>query len=197
LKFYDRKEVKDIIAYLKIIQNPNDNISFKRIINTPKRGIGAATVEKLDDYAVGNDESMYSALYSVDEVPGLSKRAINALKGFMDIISNLMAKSEIMGIKNLVEDIIDSTGYVKNLEQDESIESQTRIDNIMDFVSVALNFQENNQDSDLEEFLATISLLSDIDKTQDTDNMITMMTVHSAKGLEFPVVFLVGMEEGL
>src|SRR5699024_7407894 len=106
-------------------------------------------------------------------------------------------KSEIMGIKNLVEDIIDSTGYVKNLEQDESIESQTRIDNIMDFVSVALNFQENNQDSDLEEFLATISLLSDIDKTQDTDNMITMMTVHSAKGLEFPVVFLVGMEEGL
>lgn len=197
LKFYDRKEVKDIIAYLKVIQNPNDNISLKRIINTPKRGIGAATVEKLENYATSNDESIYAALYSLEDVPGLSKRAINSLKTFMDIMSGLMAKSEIMGIKDLVEDIIDTTGYVKELEKDESIESQTRIDNIMDFVSVALNFEENNVSGDLEEFLANISLLSDVDKTADMDNMITMMTVHSAKGLEFPIVFLVGMEEGL
>ena len=197
LKFYDRKEVKDIIAYLKLIHNPNDNIAFKRIINTPKRGIGAATVEKLENYASSNDESIYSALYSIDEVPGLAKRAINSLKGFMDIISNLMAKSETMGVKDLVEDIIDSTDYVEDLKKDDTIESQTRIDNIMDFVSVALNFEEHNSDGDLEEFLANISLLSDVDKTLDTDNMITMMTVHSAKGLEFPIVFLVGMEEGL
>ena len=196
LKFYDRKEVKDIIAYLKVIQNPNDNISLKRIINTPKRGIGAATVEKVEEYAVSNDESIYSALYSLDEVPGLSQRAKNALKGFTDIMSGLMAKNEIMGIKELVEDIIDSTGYVEELKKDDTIESQTRIENIMDFVSVALNFEKNNE-GDLEEFLATISLLSDVDKTEDTDNMITMMTVHSAKGLEFPAVFLVGMEEGL
>ena len=108
-----------------------------------------------------------------------------------------MAKSETMGIKDLVEDIINTTEYVKVLEKDDSIESQTRIDNIMDFVSVALNYEENNVSSDLEDFLATLSLLSDVDKTADTDNMITMMTVHSAKGLEFPVVFLVGMEEGL
>lgn len=197
LKFYDRKEVKDIIAYLKVIQNPNDNISLKRIINTPKRGIGAATVEKVEDYAQSNGESIYSALFSLGVIPGLSTRAVNSLKGFMTIMSNLMAKKEIMGIKDLVEDIIESTGYVEGLKKDDSIESQTRIDNIMDFVSVALNFEENSVSNDLEEFLARISLLSDVDKTEDTDNMITMMTVHSAKGLEFPVVFVVGMEEGL
>ena len=197
LKFYDRKEVKDIIAYLKVIQNPEDNISLKRIINTPRRGIGTTTIEKLEAYAAENDESIYSSLYSLDQVPGLAKRALNSLKNFMSLMSSLMAKSETMGIKDLVEDIINTTEYVKVLEKDDSIESQTRIDNIMDFVSVALNYEENNVSSDLEEFLATLSLLSDVDKTADTDNMITMMTVHSAKGLEFPVVFLVGMEEGL
>lgn len=197
LKFYDRKEIKDIIAYLKLVQNPVDNISLKRIINVPKRGIGNATIEKIEEYALEKEESMYSVLLSLDDIPGLSARAKNSLNPFVDMMNRFMAMKEIMGIKEFIEEVIYSTGYIKELEKEDTIESQTRIENIKEFISVAVDFEVHSEESSLEEFLANITLLSDIDKTEDTDNVVTMMTVHSAKGLEFPVVFLVGMEEGL
>jgi DNA helicase-2/ATP-dependent DNA helicase PcrA len=197
LKFYDRKEIKDIVAYLKLVQNPVDNISLKRIINVPKRGIGNATIEKIEEYALEKEESMYSVLLSLEDIPGLSARAKNSLNPFVDMMNRFMAMKEIMGIKEFIEEVIYSTGYIKELEKEDTIESQTRIENIKEFISVAVDFEVHSEESSLEEFLANITLLSDIDKTEDTNNVVTMMTVHSAKGLEFPVVFLVGMEEGL
>ena len=197
LKFYDRKEVKDIIAYLKVLENPSDNISLKRIINTPRRGIGNATIDKIEEYAAQNSESMYASLLRIHNIDNLGTRAKNSLEGFMEMMNTLVAKKEIMGLKDFIEDVINSIGLIQNLERDNTIESKTRIENIMEFVSVALNFEEKNEDTTLEDFLASVSLLSDVDKTTDESNAITLMTVHSAKGLEFPVVFLVGMEDGL
>jgi DNA helicase-2/ATP-dependent DNA helicase PcrA len=197
LKFYDRKEVKDLIAYLKFIQNPNDNISLKRIVNTPKRGIGSSTIEKIENYALQTGDSMYGVMLNIEHVPGLTSRAINCIKPFIELMNRFMAMKEIMGIKDFIEELINSSGYVAELERENTIESRTRIENIRDFLSVALTFEEKNEDANMEDFLASISLLSDVDKTEDTDTQITMMTVHSAKGLEFPIVFLVGMEEGL
>ena len=197
LRFYDRKEVKDVIAYLKAIQNPTDNISIKRIINTPKRGIGLASIDKVEQYAMQNEDSLYGALLDIENIEGLSTRAKNSIKPFVDLMNTSMAKKEIMGIKDFIEDLIYASGYIPDLEKEDSIEATTRIENIKEFLSVALTFEEQNPGADMEEFLASVSLLSDVDKTVDGDNMITLMTVHSAKGLEYPIVFLVGMEQGL
>lgn len=197
LKFYDRKEVKDVIAYLKAIQNPNDNISIKRIINTPKRGIGLATIDKIEQYAIENGDSLYGALLDIDSIDSLNARARNSVKPFVDLMNIFMAKKEIMGIQEFIEDLIYASGYIPDLEKENTIEATTRIDNIKEFLSVALTFEEQNPEAQMEEFLASVSLLSDVDKTVDEDNMITLMTVHSSKGLEFPIVFLVGMEQGL
>lgn len=197
LRFYDRREIKDIVAYLNVIQNPVDNISLRRIINVPRRGIGNATMEKIEEYADRTGESIYSALLSVEEIPRLSKRAINNLNSFIDMINRLISLKELIGVKDFIEEVIEETGYVKKLEEEDNIESQTRLENIKEFVSVAVDFEEQNEDGTLEDFLASVSLLSDVDKTEDIENSVTMLTVHSAKGLEFPVVFMVGMEEGL
>ena len=197
LRFYDRREIKDIIAYLKLIQNPVDDVSLKRIINVPKRGIGNVTMERIEEYANKTGESLYSAILSVDEIPKLSKRATDNLKKFADMINNFFAAKEVMDLKEFIEKIIYDTGYIKELEEEGSIESRTRLDNIREFISVAVDFEVTNPDGTLEDFLADISLLSDVDKTADVDNSVTLLTVHSAKGLEFPVVFMVGMEEGL
>lgn len=197
LKFYDRKEVKDLIAYLKFIQNPNDNISLKRIINTPKRGIGNSTIQKIEEYATMSGDSIYGSILSLDEIPDLTGRAQYSLKPFVEMMNRFMAMKEIMGIKDFIEEVINSSGYVDELEKEDTIESKSRIENIKDFLSVALTFEAKNEGAVMEDFLSSVSLMSDMDKTIDSDNLITMMTVHSAKGLEFPIIFLVGMEEGL
>lgn len=197
LRFYDRREIKDILAYLKLIQNPNDDISLKRIINVPRRGIGNSTMEKIEEYASSVGESIYTILQDLEGIPNLSTRAINNLKEFVGIIDNLMGVRDQMGIKDFMGEVLDQTGYIKDLEKEDSIESRTRLENIKEFVSVAIDFEVRNPEGTLEDFLANVSLLSDVDKTEDLDNSATMLTVHSAKGLEFPVVFLVGMEEGL
>lgn len=197
LKFYDRKEIKDIVAYLKVLENPLDNISLKRIINVPKRGIGNATIDKVEEFAAETNDSIYGALLSLDNILDLNSRAKNSLKPFVDMMNKLMAMKEIMGVKDFIEEVINSTGYIKELERENTIESQTRIENIKEFISVAIDFEMRTGESNLEEFLANVALLSDVDKTSDTTNVVTMMTVHSAKGLEFPVVFVVGMEDGL
>lgn len=198
LKFYDRKEIKDILAYLKLIQNPVDNISLKRIINVPKRGIGLRTLEKIEEYSNQRGESIYSAILDIEEIPGISQRAISNIRSFTTLINKFMAMKEVLGVKELIENVIDSTGYLGELEEDDSIEARTRIENIKEFISVAVDFEQNAEEKTLEEFLASISLLSDIDKTEEgSENTVILMTLHSAKGLEFPVVFLTGMEEGM
>ena len=197
LRFYDRKEVKDIIAYLKVLQNPTDNISVKRIINTPRRGIGLATIAKIEEYASEHGESFYGALLSLEDIESLNNRAKNSTRPFIDTMNILMAKKEVMGLKDFIEEMINSIGYIDELNREDTVEARTRIENIREFVSVALNYETVNEDATLEDFLSSVSLLSDVDKTVDENNLITMMTVHSAKGLEFKVVFVVGMEEGL
>lgn len=197
LKFYDRKEIKDIIAYLRLIQNPVDDISFRRIINVPKRGIGVATIGKIESYAAKAGESLYSAILDVEDIPGLSKRAVNNLTSFTDMINKFIAMKEIVGLKDFIEEVVNNTGYIVELEKEDTIESTTRIENLKEFISVAVDFEMEDAEGTLEDFLASISLLSDVDRMEESDEAVTMMTVHSAKGLEYPAVFLVGMEEGL
>ena len=197
LKFYGRREIKDVVAYLNLIQNPTDNLSLKRIINVPKRGIGNVTLNKIEDYANEQGESMYSSLLSVDKIPGLSKRVVNNLNNFVDLINNFIVMKEILDAAEFIEKVVNEVGYIEELERENSIESQTRLENIREFISVAVDFERENPDGNIEDFLANVSLLSDVDKTEELDSSVTMLTVHSSKGLEFPVVFMVGMEEGL
>ncbi len=196
LKFYDRKEIKDIVAYLKVLENPMDNISLKRIINVPKRGIGNTTVGRIEEIAIEREDSIYGVLLDLDNLD-ISGRAKNSLKPFIDMMNMLMAKKELMTIKDFIEEVIDVSGYVIELEKEDTIEAKTRIENIKEFISVAIDFEAKIGENNFEEFLANIALLSDVDKTEDKTEVVTMMTVHSAKGLEFPVVFMVGMEDGL
>ena len=196
LKFYDRKEIKDIVAYLRAIQNPVDNISIKRIINTPKRGIGKTTIDKVELLSIHKDQSMYTTILDVDIIPDLSQRAKNKLKDFVSMLGTFMAMKEMLGLKQLIESVIDTIGYVKELELADTIEARGRIENIEEFLSVVIDYENNAENSNLEDFLANILLVSDIDG-EELDETVTLMTLHSAKGLEFPVVFMTGMEEGL
>ena len=196
LKFYDRKEIKDIISYLRLIQNPVDNISLKRIINIPKRGIGLRTMEKVEQYSIEKGESIYSAIFDADKIPGLSQRAIVKLKSFASMIGKFIAMKEMLGVRELIDNVIDDIQYVKNLEKEGTVEARTRIENIREFISVAIDYENRSEEKSIEEFLSNISLLSDLDKTDEGEvETVTLMTLHSAKGLEFPVVFLSGMEE--
>lgn len=197
IKFYERKEIKDILAYLRVVQNPLDDISLKRIINVPKRGIGNKTVQKIEELALESKESFYSVLLDIEERTDISSRAANKLSSFATMISSFMAMKEIYNITDLIQKIIDNTGYIKVLEEVDDIESKTRIENIKEFISVAVEFESSSDVKDLETFLATISLSTDIDKLDESAKAVSLMTLHSAKGLEFPIVFLAGLEEGI
>ncbi|WP_352169763.1 3'-5' exonuclease [Proteiniborus sp. MB09-C3] len=197
-KFYDRKEIKDIIAYLRLIQNPVDNYAFKRIVNVPKRGLGKTTLDRLEQYSIKKEDSIFGAMLECDEIPGLTPRAKDSLNSFSLLIRKFMAMKELFTVTELIENIIDSIGYIEEIQQEETVQAESRIENIKEFLSVAVNFEETSEDKTLEGFLANISLLSDLDKTDENDrDTVTMMTLHSAKGLEFPVVFMTGMEESL
>lgn len=199
LKFYDRKEIKDIVAYLRLIQNPNDDVAFKRIINTPKRGIGLKTVDKVQEYCNLTGEMLYSGILDVDQIKSLSKGAATKLRDFAMMISKFVAMKEFLGVKDLIETIIKDIGYIDILKEQQTLEAESRIENIKEFISVAVNYENGEEEEKtLEDFLSRISLLSDVDKTDETmDNTVTLMTIHSAKGLEFPVVFMTGMEENV
>lgn len=196
IKFYERKEIKDLIAYLRIIQNPVDDISLKRIINVPKRGIGLKTLEKIEDVALLKKESMYLSLYDADNID-VSTRVKSKLREFTTLISSLSAMKDVYSVTKLIEKVLENTGYIKELEKDDTIENQTRIENLKEFISVAMEFEKTSEEKDLETFLATISLISDMDSSDEDDDYVSLMTLHSAKGLEFPVVFLAGLEEGV
>lgn len=198
-KFYDRKEIKDIIAYLRLIYNPADFISLKRIINEPKRGIGKTTIDNIQNCANQREISVWSVISNIEEYPEIS-RAANAIKEFAEKIKEFMidVQNNIL-VSELIKKIVQDTGYISVLEQEETIENQTRIENIAEFVSVAEEYEREAEEPTLSDFLENIALVSDLDKENSDENgeYITLMTLHSAKGLEFPVVFIPGMEEGV
>src|SRR5690606_31960181 len=181
LRFYDRKEIKDIMAYLKVIQNPADNVSLKRIINVPKRGIGPATINKIEEYASQNDESMYSVMMDIDKVDTLSAGPKKKIKDFVNMMNEFAAMSKVLSVDEFIEKLVYGVGYIDELEKEGGIEAETRLQNIKEFISVALDYEVKNPNGSLEDFLSTISLLSDVDKTEDRENSVTLLTVHSAK----------------
>ncbi len=198
-KFYDRKEIKDVIAYLRLLYNPEDSLSLMRIINVPKRNIGAATLERLTDYAEQKGISLFEALSSTDEIPDITKRAKTALEEFSVMIFELLNHVDEWNILKLIEETLRQSGYgamiAKEAEQD--IQGESRKENIGEFLSVAKDYMDSNPDGTLQDFLENIALVSDVDEFDGNDSKVTLMTLHAAKGLEFPVVFLVGLDEGL
>lgn len=196
LKFYDRKEIKDILAYLKLIVNPSDDVALKRIINVPKRSIGLKSIEKIEIQANIKGESLFSALLDYEELD-LSTKTKNSIKNFLLTISSLKSMAEIVSIDDLIEKIFENTNYRVELQDDDEIELESRLENIEELKSVAKEFYANAQEKTISEFLASVALSSDIDSYEDNTNLVTLMTLHSSKGLEFPVVFISGMEEGI
>ena len=195
LKFYERKEIKDIIAYLRLIQNSNDNLSLKRIINEPKRGIGKTSLDKIEQLAITNEVSMYEVITKADEY-GLNRVYLNS-REFVNIMEELKNKKDELTISELIKLTLKKSGYTKSLEQENTIEAENRIANLDEFLTVAIEFEEEFAENSLSEFLEGITLSSDLDNMEEEEESVTLMTLHSAKGLEFPVVFLVGMEEGI
>ena len=195
LKFYERKEIKDIIAYLRLIHNSADNLSLKRIINEPKRGIGKTSIEQIQEISDKTGNSMYEIIRNAQEY-GLTRVYSNS-RDFIEQIEYLKSKKDELKISDLIKETLNKTGYTKALENENSVEAETRIENLEEFLTVAIEFEEESADNTLAEFLENITLSSDIDGMEDQDDLVTLMTLHSAKGLEFPVVFLVGMEEGI
>ncbi len=195
LKFYERKEIKDAISYLRLIANPSDNISLKRIINEPKRGIGKTSLDHIQEIAENQGISMYEVIKHADDF-GQPRVYANA-KEFIDTIETLRSQKEEIKISDLLKETLNKTGYTRALEQESTIEAESRIQNLEELVTVAVEFEEEFAENGLSDFLESISLSSDIDNLEDQEDSVTLMTLHSAKGLEFPVVFLVGMEEGI
>ncbi len=199
LNFYSRKEIKDILAYLKTIDNGLDNIAVKRIINVPKRGIGLTTVDKVNDYALEHEISFYDALTRVQSIPGLA-RAASKIVPFVSLIEGLKSRinQEGYALKELIDDILDATGYLRELEAEGKEESEDRIGNINELVNKLVTYEENSlEPPTLSGFLEEVALVSDIDTLEEDVDRIVLMTLHSAKGLEFPYVYLCGMEEGV
>ena len=196
LKFYDRKEIKDIMAYLRLVQNPLDDLALKRIINVPKRGIGAKTLEKLEERALVTGESLFGLLHDLSGFD-LSTKVKTTLNKFVMMINSFMDMKEILPLTEFVQKVIDNTKYVDELKAEDTDEASGRIENIEEFKSVVMEFMQNSEEKTLEEFLSSVSLVSDLDSIDEEDDFVTLMTLHSAKGLEFPVVFLAGVEEGI
>lgn len=197
MKFYERKEIKDTMSYLKVISNPDDSLSLARVINEPKRGIGSTTLERVE--AVANEREMrtLAVMGAPELVPGLSTRFAGLLKGFHDMMANLIAQKDQLTLSQLVRQIWEQSGYERALTEDKSTEAESRLENLKEFLSVTEDFDRTAEEPTLENFLAQISLATDLDNLVEEDEKITLMTLHSAKGLEFPVVFLVGLEEGV
>ena len=195
LKFYERKEIKDIISYLRLIQNPSDNLSLKRIINEPKRGIGKTSLDKIEELSINSGVPMYEIIKNAEQY-GLNRVFLNS-REFVNAIEELRAKKDDIKISELIKETLKKSGYTQALENENTIEAENRIENLDEFLTVAIEFEDESADNKLSDFLEGITLSSDIDNMEEAEETVTLMTLHSAKGLEFPVVFLVGMEEGI
>ncbi len=197
LKFYDRKEIKDIIAYLKLLYNTNDSQSLKRIINVPKRSIGAATIQKVEELASSENISMYEVIENIEMYDEISSKIAIKLGDFEKLIRRLQDNKDKMAFYEFVAYVIDETGYKNELKEEETEEAEARILNLQELVNVAKEFEPEDESNVLGEFLAQVALVSDVDDLEEGDSSVTLMTIHSAKGLEFPIVFLAGLEEGI
>ena len=192
LKFYERKEIKDIIAYLRLIANPSDNLSLERIINEPKRGVGRTSLDNIERIAEENGISMYQVIKDADKyIP----RIYQNTREFIKVIEELRTLD--IPVSELIKQTLNKTGYTQALKDENTVEAESRIENLEEFLTVAMEFEKEAAENTLTEFLESISLSSDTDNLEETDDMVTLMTLHSAKGLEYPVVFLVGLEDGV
>ena len=200
VNFYARKEIKDLLCYLKTINNARDDLAVQRIINVPKRGIGATTLGRVQDYADNMGISLYEALRVAEEVPSIG-RSLSKIDGFVTFIQMLKSKADVLTVEEILQEVIDSTGYVAELEAEDTEESRARIDNIDELISKTVDYQEameeQNQPATLSGFLEEVALVADIDTVDPDQDYVLLMTLHSAKGLEFPKVFMVGMEDGI
>ena len=200
VNFYARKEIKDLLCYLKTIDNARDDLAVQRIINVPKRGIGATTLGRVQDYADNMGISLYEALRVAEEVPSIG-RSLSKIDGFVTFIQILKSKADVMTVEEILQEVIDSTGYVAELEAEDTEESRARIENIDELISKTVAYQEameeQNQSATLSGFLEEVALVADIDTVDPDQDYVLLMTLHSAKGLEFPKVFMVGMEDGI
>lgn len=199
LKFYDRKEIKDVISYLRVLYNPMDNISLKRIINEPKRGIGKTAIEHVQEFANEKNTFCWEILKNIDVCPNVA-RAKNGIIEFVNVMEKIKMESdnENLLVSQIISKVVNETGYIKALELEDTVENQTRIENIAELVSVAQEYEKEAVEPSLADFLENMALISDLDDTsEDEKEYVTLMTMHSAKGLEFPVVFIPGMEEGV
>lgn len=196
VNFYARKEIKDLLAYLKTVDNARDDVAVRRIINVPKRGIGATTMDKVQTYAQEMGISFYDALKEADQIGTLGRSAVK-VRPFVDFIQKFRSQVEFLSVSELLQKIIDETGYVAELEAENTEESQARIENIDELISKAVSYEEESESPTLSGFLEEVALIADIDSVDDNDNRVLLMTLHSAKGLEFPNVYLAGMEDGM
>lgn len=199
VNFYQRKEIKDLLAYLRIINNRLDDVSAKRIINVPKRGIGLTTIDRISNYAVGNGMSFYDSCKQAEHIPGMS-RAVSKVSSFVSFIEIVKSKinEEEYSLTDLMDEILDGTGYLDELKAEKTIEAQTRIENIEELKNKIITYEKNSTEPPtLSGFLEEVSLVAEVDKLEDSTNVVTLMTLHSAKGLEFPYVYMCGMEDGI
>ena len=196
VNFYSRKEIKDILAYLKTIDNGKDDLAVRRIINVPKRGIGNVSLNKVQSYAESMGMSFFEALEDAEHVPGLGRASIK-IQPFVTLIHELRLRLADMSLEELIEEILDRTGYSQELKEEDTDEAKARLENIDEFISKAVSYEEGEEHPSLSGFLEEVALVADIDSLEESDNRVLLMTLHSAKGLEFPYVFLAGMEDGL
>lgn len=196
VNFYARKEIKDLLAYLKTVDNARDDVAVRRIINVPKRGIGATTMDKVQTYAQEMGISFYDALKEADQIGTLGRSAVK-VRPFVDFIQKFRSQTEFLSVSELLQKIIEETGYVTELEAENTEESQARIENIDELISKAVSYEEESEEPTLSGFLEEVALIADIDSVDDNDDRVLLMTLHSAKGLEFPNVYLAGMEDGM
>ena len=196
VNFYSRKEIKDLLAYLKTIDNGKDDLAVRRIINVPKRGIGNVTLAKVQAYADSRDISFFEALEEAGEIPGLGKAALK-IQPFVHLIHEMRLSLADMSMQDLIQAILDKTGYAEELKNEDTDESKARLENIDEFINKAVTYEEGAEEPNLSGFLEEVALVADIDSVEDGDNRVLLMTLHSAKGLEFPYVYLAGMEDGL
>ncbi|MGE5582182.1 MAG: DNA helicase PcrA [Bacillota bacterium] len=197
MRFYERKEIKDILAYLRLVHNPADRISLSRIVNAPKRGIGEASLDRFLYFLDDNQYTVLEGFEHIGEIPSLTARGIRPLQEFYHLLQGWVEKKEKLSVKDLSEAILHESGYLMDLRNEGTIEAQGRLENLDEFIALTDQFERNSDDKTLAAFLESVALVADIDNYEADSDTLVMMTLHSAKGLEFPVVFLVGLEEGL
>jgi len=197
VRFYERKEIKDILAYLKLIANPKDELSLKRILNTPSRGIGEKTVSRIESFSSKQNLSFLDGINRIEEIEGVSPRIKNTIRNFAKMIHQFFKAKEKLSVDELTEMIAEKSGYLDELKKEKTIEAENRIENVRELIDATAEFKERSDNPTLEGFLEEVSLITDIDQWDNTKDAVTLMTLHAAKGLEFPVVFIAGLEEGL